>query len=199
MSHLQDIHDDCFQRRVAWNRPEVFTLDWWRESTPFRLFAQYASRRGTELLDIGCFTGELSILYEQYGYRVTAIEVSQAAYNFALTQNLKFGGTVSFTHGVFEDFPIVSTFSTVILSHVLEHIPDPGPVITKAWAACDDVMILIVPKGYTYDDPTHVHHWQNLIWIESYLPSAHIQYGTINNAELYAIVTRMPIDNPDTV
>lgn len=186
--NLQERHDDCFNRRVSWNKPEVFTLEYWESTTHFDKFKNYSSY-GETVLDIGSFTGELSILYSlRFGKKVTTVEISKSAYDFAVSQKQKFGGDVTFLNGNFEEMIFDTTFDTVVLSHVLEHTPDPVHTIMKAWSLCNDVMIIATPLGHAFDDPTHIHYWENLNWIKELLP--HRTIDIISEFELALIIKR---------
>jgi SAM-dependent methyltransferase len=128
---------------------------------------------GTELLDIGCGTGEFIYHMGKKGFRVTGIEPSEQARNFATGQfnlNVKgeeYLGTIA-----------PSSFDAVTMWHVLEHVHDleermatverilrPGGIFVVAvpnrgsWDAMH-----YGPHWAAYDLPRHLYHFspQNL-------------------------------------
>ena len=54
-------------------------------------------------------------------------------------------------------------FDLVWSSHVMEHISDPGPIFEglRKRVLSGSKMRISVPLGHNFDDPDHVHHWDN--------------------------------------
>ena len=85
-------------------------------------------RKGGRILDIGCGNGFYLALMKQLGWEVTGIEMDPVAAEIARS---RFG---IFVHvGTPDDAPLEQeTFDTVVMSHVIEHVPDPVHFIRTA-------------------------------------------------------------------
>ncbi|HMM42341.1 MAG TPA: class I SAM-dependent methyltransferase [Thermomicrobiales bacterium] len=98
----------------------------WLERRSVRQLRRYlaAPRR---VLDVGCATGELLLAIRAAGNpRVTGVETGELAARIARRRGL------DVRTGELDDarFPDAS-FDTVILSHTLEHVPDPASVVAE--------------------------------------------------------------------
>ena len=66
----------------------------------------------------------------------------------------KHGGKITTYHSYFEEFspPANIRFSTIIASHILEHVADPVLVMKKMkeWLTPDGIIIVIVPNARSY-------------------------------------------------
>jgi SAM-dependent methyltransferase len=79
------------------------------------------------VLDVGCNAGELLSLFQQRGCRVFGIEASPGP---ARNAEKRLG--VPIWHGRAEDvLPESERFDLIVLSHVLEHIHSPGPLLAR--------------------------------------------------------------------
>jgi 2-polyprenyl-3-methyl-5-hydroxy-6-metoxy-1,4-benzoquinol methylase len=79
------------------------------------------------VLDIGCATGDLLLAIRRAGNdAVTGVEPVEAAVTVARARGL------DVRHGTIEDarFPSVR-YDTIVLSHTLEHVPDPGATLRE--------------------------------------------------------------------
>lgn len=82
---------------------------------------------GASVLDVGCGSGDLAIALAQKGFQVTGLDPAPAPAD----KVADYGVTVE--QSTFEDFePGRRRFDGIILSHVLEHLPDPGLALRQA-------------------------------------------------------------------
>lgn len=96
------------------------------------------------LLDVGTGIGTLMEVASEKGFRVSGVEYSPWASNFARTEK----GLDVFT-GTLEEarFP-EETFDVVVLNHVLEHLEHPGETLREARRILkrDGVLVIGVPN-----------------------------------------------------
>ncbi len=109
---------------------------------------------GESVLDIGCSQGITSILLGRARKRVLAIDLEETLIRFAKqklsgeAQDVK--ENVTFATGDFLSFPLgTRTFDTILMTEVLEHVPDVERFLKKA-AACAQShtkFVITVPFG----------------------------------------------------
>lgn len=75
---------------------------------------------GDALLEVGCGCGHLSRAFTEAGYRVWAVDVSEAALDLAATQGIGHVGRATIA-----DLPFADEFDLACAFDVLEHVPDP--------------------------------------------------------------------------
>ncbi|UCG78193.1 MAG: methyltransferase domain-containing protein [Nitrospirota bacterium] len=95
------------------------------------------------LLDIGCGTGWSTNVWSRNGFRVTAVEPSEARARIARE---KYG--IEVYSDYLENIDLPDTYDVVILRQVLEHMEEPGTMIAKAKALLNPggVLLIIVPN-----------------------------------------------------
>jgi 2-polyprenyl-3-methyl-5-hydroxy-6-metoxy-1,4-benzoquinol methylase len=103
------------------------------------------SLEGKEILDIGCFTGELLALLEKAGATVTGIELQREAAKIA--QNRVFGTVMN--ESVFSADLKDKSFDVVVLSGVIEHVADPRRLVEKSvqLLKADGVLLIQTPNS----------------------------------------------------
>lgn len=127
---------------------------------------------GKKLLEIGCGKGRFLEAAMKRGFRIYGIEPSPRSFSFASARLGNFVAPI-----VLEEIDKVSEFPSeydyVMLWHVLEHLNDPGAVLTQIMGklAGKGRVVIAVPnfasfqavfgKGawYHLDPPRHVHHF----------------------------------------
>ena len=105
------------------SRPHV------RQASKARLRSLVASELppGASVLDVGCGAGDLAVSLAEIGLEVTGIDLAPGP----VEELARLG--VRFVQSTFEDFePGTSKFDGIILSHTLEHLPDPGFALRRA-------------------------------------------------------------------
>lgn len=101
---------------------------WWLKFDGDQYFLNKAKNEfGLRLLDYGCFEGRQLKLFEECGYDAEGLEINPIAAEIAGLKGLKV--TVS----DLQDFSRthIDQFDVVILSQVIEHLPDPRGVLIQ--------------------------------------------------------------------
>ena len=84
--------------------------------------------RASDILDLGCGTGSLSLLAAEQGHRVTGVDASPAMVDLARAKLA--GGSRWFVVGDAAAPPVgEQRFDVVLVRHVLWTLPDPGRVL----------------------------------------------------------------------
>ncbi len=123
---------------------EQLASRWWDPNSEFKplhdlnpLRLQYIDERasldGKSVLDVGCGGGILSESMAALGARVTGIDAGQAPLEVAKLHLLESGYEVEYQHIMVEELAAQQpeTFDVVTCMEMLEHVPDPGSVISS--------------------------------------------------------------------
>src|ERR1035437_7725878 len=95
-----------------------------------------------KVLEVGCFTGEISILLAENFMKYTAIDIDENAIQLALKKNIL--ENLSFIHMNAEAIKFnESEFDIVICSHVYEHVPNPSVLM-------NEIFRVLKPDGICY-------------------------------------------------
>ena len=114
------------------------------------------------ILDIGCSQGIVSILCAQQGAIVTGIEIQQENIEFAnQLLNAEYSSCrekVRFIHKDFMEYVEETKYDAVIITEVLEHLPNAEEFLTHVTHFLNDdgIVIITVPFGFC-DHPDHVY------------------------------------------
>lgn len=197
---------------------EIYQLrghDWWSEDASFDILSlRYCMnpvrygyfRRGLQqlcfpgkaLLDVGCGGGFLAEEFARDGFFVTGIDPAdrsiEAAQKHAAENNLK----IEYRVGKGEALPFPdASFDIVACCDVLEHVDDPGVVISE-------VARTLKPGGvFCYDTVNRTwlskvalikisQEWSFTNWTE---PNVHVWEKFIKPAELIALMNRCKLTN----
>lgn len=123
------------------------TLYGMRKRLKFIISVLATQPRDISILDVGCGTGEfITSPLASLGYNIVGIDSDKASIDWARDNN-------QFSNCKFESkdiYDITDKFEAIILSEVLEHVPDPLPFlkVVSDKLTCDGVLILTVPNGY---------------------------------------------------
>ncbi len=145
-----------------------------------RVFASI-TERGERVLDLGVGDGALlKYMIEQKGIEGYGLDISQKAVDFCRAQGLNVGLADIIRpigENLAEHFPDVPMFDYVILSEIIEHIPDPESLLLS--------LVPYVRKGIIVSIPNtgfHQHRLRLLMgrfplqWIVT--PGEHLRYWT---------------------
>ncbi len=116
------------ERNTLYTRMRRFLFDsplyrWWMAADGD---ISFHSRRGTgRLLDVGCNEGRGLRFYRRNGFQAEGLELNEKAAEAARAE----GFTVH--TALLEDFRPQSLYDVVVLSNVLEHVPDPSGTLHR--------------------------------------------------------------------
>jgi len=121
------------------------------------------------ILDLGCGSGRLLVLFLEKGWEVYGVDISKAA---CISTKKKVGKNVFCGELEDQNFPS-DFFDMVILWHVIEHIPDPRKVLKEIRRILkkDGILVLALPNieslqfkifrkyWFPLDVPRHLYHF----------------------------------------
>jgi 2-polyprenyl-3-methyl-5-hydroxy-6-metoxy-1,4-benzoquinol methylase len=99
------------------------------------------------LLELGSHKGALTGRFLPYFDDVTCVEASEAAIAEA---RKVLGNKATFINATFETVKLPRRYDNVVLTHVLEHLDDPVPVLKRIndeWLAQDGRLFLVCPNA----------------------------------------------------
>lgn len=115
---------------------------------PFMIkaFRSFWNTKGS-LLELGSFKGDFTRRLTPYFDDITCVEASDEAVSMAKAE---FGDKIDIITGLFEEIVLPRKYDNVILTHVLEHLDDPGLVlrrINNEWLSDDGLLLLVCPNA----------------------------------------------------
>ncbi len=156
------VYDMTFEYRQK-VLPEAFKLEFWERSEAVR----FPLERGllkNDILDVGCGSGEIDIIFGLNGYNVCGLDISPYAIEIAnshLEKHPELVERVRFVNGNIEEIDLEDRFNTAIVYHTLEHVIDPHRTLEQTIRFCNPrAKILVeVPYKKAYGDRTHLRHF----------------------------------------
>jgi len=153
------VYDLTFQYRQK-VLPEAFTLEFWEKRDAVRLPLERGLVRN-DILDVGCGSGEIDIIFGMKGYNVCGVDISPYAIEIAnghLRRYPDLSGTVRFLNGNIEEMDLTERFNTALIYHTLEHVMDPHRTLDQTIRFLNPgaKMLLEVPYKKAYRDRTHL-------------------------------------------
>jgi SAM-dependent methyltransferase len=143
---------------------ELFELIEWHASDPIHyrtlIIRDLAlERSGRAYLDYGSGIGSDAVAFAEAGFAVTVADISDILLGFAEFRCRKRGATVRKIDLKTQTLPI-DTFDVAVCFDVLEHIPEPLPVVRRIRSAMkpDALVAIHAPFGEDAEHPMHVVH-----------------------------------------
>ena len=101
--------------------------------------------RGESALELGVADGEST---RHIADKFKHLEVVDASIDFIAAIKQQFPGVVAH-HKYFEEFAPAGKFSTIFMTHILEHLDDPVELLNRAheWLTDDGVVLISVPNA----------------------------------------------------
>lgn len=95
-----------------------------------RAFLKVFPEKSLKILDVGCGTGELSLLFAEMGHEVTGIDISGQMLKIAKAKAESCGTEIIFREGDAENPPFdTSSFDIVFSRHLLWTLPNPKTAV----------------------------------------------------------------------
>ena len=98
----------------------------------------------SKVLEIGCGSGGTLFHFAKHGFDVTGIDLDRQYLEFGVSRGPRL------QEASIENFTSACRYDPVILSHVLEHLTDPGFVLAK-------IKSLLVEDGFLYIEVPSIH------------------------------------------
>jgi 2-polyprenyl-3-methyl-5-hydroxy-6-metoxy-1,4-benzoquinol methylase len=133
-----------------------------------RLRAQYrwfvgeaAKRRPTLIVDVGCGDAALThLLAEATGARVVGIEPEELGVRLAREALAREGSSVEVVDGKGEELPFGDgEASLVVMSEVVEHVPNPSVLVDEAARVLSSAGTLLASTPHWQSDDLREHHF----------------------------------------
>jgi ubiquinone/menaquinone biosynthesis C-methylase UbiE len=121
VAHKWDLASETFDTHVGHGIQSKKERDAWK-----RAFREVFPERGLKILDVGCGTGELSVLFSEMGHRVTGIDISRKMLKVAKTKAEAIKAEIIFEEGDAENPHYgAASFDIVFNRHLLWTLPNP--------------------------------------------------------------------------
>jgi len=125
VAHKWDLASETFDTHVGHGIQSKKERDAWK-----RAFREVFPEKGLKILDVGCGTGELSLLFAEMGHRVTGIDISGKMLKTAESKAEACRADITFREGDAENPPFeTSSFDIVFSRHLLWTLPDPKKAV----------------------------------------------------------------------
>ncbi|WP_440946143.1 class I SAM-dependent methyltransferase [Methanosarcina sp. T3] len=125
VAHKWDLASETFDTHVGHGIRSKKERDAWK-----RAFREVFPEKGLKILDVGCGTGELSLLFAEMGHKVTGIDISRKMLKTAESKAEACGAEITFREGDAENPPFMTpSFDIVFSRHLLWTLPDPKKAV----------------------------------------------------------------------
>ena len=121
VAHKWDLASETFDTHAGHGIQSQKERDAWK-----RAFREVFPEKGLKILDVGCGTGELSLLFAEMGHKVTGIDISRKMLKTAKEKAEACRADITFGEGDAENPPFeTSSFDIVFSRHLLWTLPYP--------------------------------------------------------------------------
>ncbi|MDQ1254580.1 MAG: hypothetical protein QG646_3850 [Euryarchaeota archaeon] len=128
ITHVWDISSETYDNKEGHGIHSEAEKEAWKN-----LFKSLLPSGRLEVLDVGCGTGEIGILFAEMGHNVTGLDLSEKMLAKAREKISKKMYDFNFKKGDAEDPPFEpGTFDVVVTRHLLWTLPHPDTAI-KSW------------------------------------------------------------------
>ncbi|WP_292388145.1 class I SAM-dependent methyltransferase [Methanosarcina sp. UBA5] len=128
VAHKWDLASETFDTHAGHGIQSQKERDAWK-----RAFRDVFPEKGLKILDVGCGTGELSLLFAEIGHEVAGIDISRQMLKVAKVKAEACGADITFREGDAENPPFdTSSFDIVFSRHLLWTLPNPK-VAVENW------------------------------------------------------------------
>ena len=130
----------------------------WTANLDFSVFYLNA-KQDAKLLEIGCGNGEMLQSMEARGWKVTGVDFDSKSVDVAKNKGLNiYLGTLEEQH--FSE----SSFDAIVMSHVIEHVPDPTALLKECYRILrpNGKLISITPNTNGYLHKKYKNNWLHL-------------------------------------
>jgi ubiquinone/menaquinone biosynthesis C-methylase UbiE len=128
VAHKWDLASENFDTHVGHGIQSEKERDAWKH-----IFREVFPEKCLRILDVGCGTGELSLLFAEMGHEVAGIDISLQMLKTATSKAEACGVNITFGEGDAEKPPFdTSSFDIVFSRHLLWTLPNPKAAV-KNW------------------------------------------------------------------
>jgi ubiquinone/menaquinone biosynthesis C-methylase UbiE len=125
VAHKWDLASETFDTHIGHGIQNEKERDAWK-----RTFRSIFPEKSLRILDVGCGTGELSVLFAEMGHKVTGIDISRKMLNIAKMKAEALKAEIIFEEGDAENPGYDdSSFDIVFNRHLLWTLPNPKMAI----------------------------------------------------------------------
>ncbi len=125
VAHKWDLASETFDTHVGHGIQTQKERDAWKHA-----FRKVFPDKKLKILDVGCGTGELSLLFAEMGHEVSGIDISIQMLKTAKAKAEACGANITFGEGDAENPPFdTSSFDIVFSRHLLWTLPNPKTAV----------------------------------------------------------------------
>lgn len=155
--------DDLIKARAR-NHPTFFLRCHWENHMELAAFKRLTPVNG-KILDFGCGSGHLTTMAAELGFEIDGVDELPSAISVAyhISENSLANRKPFFWQADVTKVRLEGKYDLVWSTHVFEHIENPEGVLLalKNWVKPGGQILISVPYGNAYADPSHVHHWHS--------------------------------------
>jgi Methylase involved in ubiquinone/menaquinone biosynthesis len=121
VAHKWDLASETFDTHAGHGIQSQNEREAWKHA-----FREVFPKKKLRILDVGCGTGELSLLFAELGHEVEGIDISRQMLKIAKAKAEVCGANINFGEGDAENPPFdISSFDIVFSRHLLWTLPNP--------------------------------------------------------------------------